>query len=112
MALCKIENLKINATAFLAFISFYSVAVLFSFGAIYYINEHTKVLNYANGTCNITKITFQTYKCLQLYFRFPCHVASWHVRYINRTVTMEGTKRHRSSESALREANKYKVSKY
>lgn len=112
MALCKIEIVKINVAASLAFICFFSAAVLFSFGTIYYSNENTKILNYVNSTCKIGEITSKSYRCMQLYFSFACHVASWNLRHNNQTIMMEGTQRHKSKEGALRQANKYKVNKY
>ncbi len=112
MAPCKIAKVKVNVFAFFSFLCVVMASILFTIGGIFYAKDNYKRLYYANAMCLVKESSSKSYKYEQYFVHYVHHVSKWSVRYNSHTATVEGTKLHKSASDAIKEANKYKVSKY
>jgi len=110
-----VKDPKATGCVFLATTGFVAMVVLFTMGGIFFSQEYTKVLNYANSMCRVDSRFYKTYQCKSRYTSRTCYGPAWEVHYgENRTTyaKVEGDKRYNYPSDALKKAHEYQVNKY
>jgi hypothetical protein len=114
MPRCLAKDAKTIVCIVLASVSVAFVVTLLTLGAVVFIRENTKVLNYVGTMCQVNSGATKTYRCTRRYSQYTCYGAIWEVHHgaaYTTLATVEDDERFRSNSDATARSQQYKVGK-
>lgn len=109
MAKLSVEKIKVNAAVLASLFFVAAASFLLVFGGLSLAKDSTKVIYYQKTICTIRNISWKTINHMQFYGLLERYVAAWGLDHNGHRASAQGTKQYIFPESALVEANKYKV---